>query len=73
MPMINATTIMRTPLLSETSRGCKIVKTTLKRIGNVIPIQTELNNIGFHIQIILLYVIVGLSVASSEQKKRIAC
>lgn len=73
MPMINATTIMRTPLLPETNRGDKIVKVILKRIGNVIPIQTELNIIAFHIHIILLCVIVGLSVASSEQKKRIAC
>ena len=64
---------MRTPLLPETNRGDKIVKVILKRIGNVIPIQTELNNSAFHIHIILLCVIVGLSVASNEQKKRIVC
>lgn len=64
---------MRTPLLPETNRGCKIVKVILKRIGIVIPIQTELNNSAFHIHIILLRVIVGLSVASTERKKRIAC
>ena len=64
---------MRTPLLPETNRGDKIVKVILKRIGNVIPIQTELNIIAFHIHIILLCVIVGLNVASNKQKKRIAC
>lgn len=64
---------MRTPLLPETNREDKIVKVILKRIGNVIPIQTELNISAFHIHIILLCVIASLSVASSEQKKRIAC